>query len=92
MYATFGAGGRLFVHRTSGMHIKTFPGLKYKSCYTTPSAGFAPNITIVDEVAAVPLGTPIKGRIASMQKMSTNLPVFSTTPFSARLRFQVPLA
>ena len=83
MYATFGAGGRLFVHRTSGMHIKTFPGLKYKSCYTTPSAGFAPNITIVDEVAAVPLDTYMKGSMANMRRAYANLYMVSTALFPA---------
>ena len=67
----------------AGWQIKTLPGLKYKICYVMPSAGFAPNINIVDEVAAVPLDTYIKASLGPMQKGYTNLHVLNTTSFPA---------
>jgi len=67
----------------AGWQIKTFPGLKYKICHTTSSAGFAPNITIIDEVTNVPLDTYMKASLGPMRKVYRNLHVVSTTPFSA---------
>ena len=67
----------------AGWQIKTLPGLKYRVCYAAPSAGFAPNINIVDEVAAMPLDTYVRVSLKMMQKGYTNLHMVSTTSFPA---------
>lgn len=65
----------------AGWHIRTFPGLKYKICYTTPANGFAPNINTVDEVAPVPMGPYMQASIAQMKRAYANLHVVSQKPF-----------
>ncbi len=66
----------------AGWHIKTFPGLKYKICYAAPSGGFAPNLTVLDETAAVPLDKYVQLSLRGMQRVYTGLAVVSQKPFA----------
>ncbi len=65
----------------AGWHIRTFPGLKYKICYTTPAGGFAPNINTVDEVAPMPMGPYVQLSVSQMKRAYTSLHVLSQKPF-----------
>lgn len=49
-----------------GWKIRTFPGLKYKICYTTPAQGFAPNINAVDETAPLSLAEYVRVSMTHM--------------------------
>ncbi len=65
----------------AGWHIRTFPGLKYKVCYTTPANGFAPNINTVDEVAPMALGPYMQISVSHMKLAYTSLHVVGQRPF-----------
>lgn len=65
----------------AGWHIRTFPGLKYQVCYTTPAGGFAPNINTVDEVAPLPLGPYVQLSVSQMKRAYTSLHVLGQKPF-----------
>ena len=65
----------------AGWHTRTFPGLKYKICYTTPANGFAPNINTVDEVAPMAMGPYMQLSISHMKLAYTSLHVLSQKPF-----------
>lgn len=74
------AGGFSYLPPT-GWHIRTFPSLKYKICYTTPANGFAPNINTVDEVAPMAMGPYMQLSVTQMKRAYTNLHVLSQNPF-----------
>lgn len=65
----------------AGWHAKAMAGLKYKICYTTPSAGFAPNINIMDAAAPVSLNAFMQGTVSQLKQAYTNLHVVSLGPF-----------
>lgn len=65
----------------AGWHIRTFPGLKYKICYTTPAKGFAPNILTVDEVKPMAMGPYMQLSVAHMKLTYTSLHVLSQNSF-----------
>ena len=65
----------------AGWKIRTFPGLKYKICYTTPAGGFAPNINVVDETAPVSLAEYIRVSMAHMNLAYSQFQLLSQAPF-----------
>lgn len=65
----------------AGWKVKTFPGLKYKICYTTPSGGFAPNITTLDETAPVGLNEYVRVSFANMRRAYAKLTIKSQGAF-----------
>ncbi len=65
----------------AGWKVKTFPGLKYKICYAAPSAGFAPNITTLDETAPVGLDEYVRVSFANMKRAYTKLAIKSQGAF-----------
>ncbi len=75
------AGGFSYL-TPAGWHIRTFPGLKYKICYTTPANGFAPNINTVDEVAPMALGPYMQLSVTQMKRAYASLHVVSQNPFA----------
>lgn len=64
-----------------GWKIRTFPGLKYRISYTM-SVGFAPNINVIDETVAAPLGQYMQMSLGPMKQTYTNLHVLSQVPFT----------
>lgn len=66
----------------AGWHIRTFPGLKYKICYTAPANGFAPNINTVDEVTPMAMGPYVQLSVAHMKLAYTSLHILSQKPFA----------
>ncbi len=65
----------------AGWQIRTFPGLKYKICYTTPASGFAPNINTVDEIAPLAMGPYMQLNVTQMKRAYASLHVLSQKPF-----------
>lgn len=74
------AGGFSYVP-PPGWHIRTFPGAKYRISFAKPAAGFAPNINVVDETAAVSLDRYMQMSQPAMQKAYTGFHVLSQSPF-----------
>ncbi len=64
-----------------GWHTKPFPGLKYKICYTNSLGGFAPNINILEETAAVPLDKYMQISLVGMKQAYTTFAILSQKPF-----------
>lgn len=64
-----------------GWRSRPFPGLKYKICYANPKGGFAPNINILDETAAVPLDKYLQLSLVGMKRAYTTLAVVGQKPF-----------
>ena len=75
------AGGFSYVPPT-GWKIRTFPGAKYRISYTTPAQGFAPNINVVDEVAALSLKDYVRAGMSHMNLAYSHFRILSQAPFS----------
>jgi len=74
------SGGFSYIPPT-GWKIRTFPGLKYKICYTTPMGGFAPNINAADETAPVGLNKYVQVSMAHMNLAYSQFHLLNQTPF-----------
>jgi hypothetical protein len=61
------AGGFSFVP-PEDWKIRDFPGMKFKAAIGPSAAGFAPNITIVDELFSGSLDAYVKQNLAALQK------------------------
>ncbi|MGI4788727.1 MAG: hypothetical protein ACRYFS_07735 [Janthinobacterium lividum] len=65
----------------AGWHVRTFPGMKYRISYAMPSGGFAPNINVVDETAAVPMSRYVPMSLIQMHRMFSTFHLLSQTAF-----------
>ena len=65
----------------AGWKIRTFPGLKYKICYTMAAGGFAPNINAADETAPVGLNQYVQVSMAHMNLVYSEFHLLNQTPF-----------
>ena len=66
----------------AGWRIRTFPGAKYKISYTTPAHGFAPNLNVVDETAAVGLSDYVRASMSHMNLAYSQFRLLSQGAFS----------
>ena len=74
------AGGFSYVP-PPGWKIRTFPGAKYKISYATPAQGFAPNLNVVDETAAVGLSDYVRVSMTHMNMAYSQFHVLSQGAF-----------
>lgn len=65
-----------------GWEPKDMPGMKYKVFITQPAEKFAPNITIVDEVANLPLKDYVDANRKVLAQLTTNFKELSLAPFA----------
>ena len=65
----------------AGWRVAAVPGLKYKIAYGKPAQGFAPNINVVDETAAVSIADYARRNVKNMQQLVSGFHEISLSPF-----------
>ena len=87
-----GAGSPRLVEETGafsyvpppGWRVAAVPGLKYHISYGKPAGGFAPNINVVDETAAVPLAEYARLSLKLLQQRYPGFHLLGQSSFVTR--------